>query len=71
MAERRAIRAFTAAADRGVDWWFWRVVTDPRIPDGWSDVRAWSFSEMLDAHLVLDALTEAEAAARASHPQPE
>lgn len=68
LRQRRSERALLQAAERGVDWWLWRVATDPRLPDGWDQVRRWSFADVLDAHLVLDALTESEAALRPDPP---
>tara|TARA_R110000824_G_scaffold30668_7_gene100634 strand:+ start:7918 stop:8094 length:177 start_codon:yes stop_codon:yes gene_type:complete len=55
------MKAAEHATRRGVNWFVWRVVTHPRIPDGLSDVRSWSIPELLDAHLVLDALAVIDA----------
>lgn len=51
--ERRALERATA---RGVDWWLWRPVVAPQLPDGLADVRRWSFVDLYQAHLVLDTL---------------
>jgi hypothetical protein len=43
----------------------WRVVLDPRIPDGLHDIRArWTFRDIVHAHDLLDQL-DAQAARRA------
>jgi len=45
-----------AAAD-GVNWWIWRLVQSPDVPDGLHLIRRfWSFSDTLDAHQAQDAL---------------
>lgn len=57
-AEERAIAG-------GVDWWVWRIVVSPHIPDGLAELRArWSFADALEGHLVLDVIEAAEAEAR-------
>lgn len=36
-----------------------RIILDPRIPDGLTDVRrSWTYAETLEAHIALDALDE-------------
>ena len=46
------------AAERGVDWWVWRIVTSPDMPEGLAGVRAMSFADSLAAHITLDALAD-------------
>lgn len=55
--------ALRDAAERGVDWWLWRLVVSQDIPDGLATItRDWSFADTLDGHLALDALEEVRAA---------
>lgn len=55
--EWRTRRALERAAEHGVDWWLWRLVLAPEIPDGLADIRQrWSFADVFDAHVVLDTL---------------
>ena len=47
------------ASDRGVDWFVWRVVLSSDVPDGLADIRQrWSFADVFEAHLALDAIEE-------------
>jgi hypothetical protein len=48
------------AAQRGVDWFVWRVVTHERVPDGLAAIREWSFADLVDAHHALDAIEALE-----------
>ncbi len=41
-----------------MDWFQWRVVRDSRIPDGVVALRSWTFVDLLQAHIMLDALDE-------------
>ena len=46
------------AQRRGVDWFTWRIVLHPKIPDGLIDLRRWSLPDLLAAHLALDAVEQ-------------
>ena len=42
-----------------MDWFTWRVVRDERIPDGLMAVRRdWTFVNLLEAHMFLDAAND-------------
>jgi hypothetical protein len=43
-------------------------VLDPRIPDGLTSVRRWSFDDVIHAHEFLDELDAADARAEARAP---
>lgn len=44
----------------------WRVVIDPRIPDGLADIRSgWTFTDLVHAHNLLDQLDAQAARERA------
>lgn len=45
------------AALRGVNLFQWRVIRSDVIPDGLADIRErWTFVDLLEAHLYLDAV---------------
>lgn len=49
-----------------MDWFFWRIVTSDKIRVGLVEIETqWTIDDVLDAHLVLDALESAEAEAEA------
>lgn len=57
-AQRRTAKRITdRAASRGVDWLLWRPAVDKRAPPRVRDLRC-SFRELIEAHMVLDALDE-------------
>jgi len=52
-------------AQRGVDWFLWRLATSSDIPEGIVEIRrSYSFRDALHAHLVLDALRDIRRRAR-------
>lgn len=63
-------RRISRSARDGVDWFVWRIVADPRIPDGLSQVSTWSCADLYEAHAVLDALDDMQALERSRPPPP-
>ena len=54
----------------GLDWEVWRIVASPRMGATLKEIREdWSLLDLLDAHITLDLLDDAEARARAPKPR--
>jgi len=58
-----------SAAANGVNWFVWRIVFSPDVPDSLAEIKTWGFQDLLAAHFALDAIEEvrdlrAEEAAR-------
>ena len=39
-----------------MNWFLWRIVLAPEIPDGLRDVRCYSLRDLVEAHAALDAV---------------
>jgi len=43
----------------GVNWWLWRLVQSPDVPDGLYVIRRyWTYADTLEAHQAQDALED-------------
>ena len=47
----------------GADWLIYRILLDKRLTCSRSELRAWTFLELIETHAVLDAVEAAEASA--------
>jgi hypothetical protein len=55
--------ALERAASYGIQWWVWRLVVSPDVRASLPEVRyQWAFADVLEAHVVLDALEKARQA---------
>jgi hypothetical protein len=62
-APRRSAEGEPLELPDWIPWRIWRLATDTRIKDGFADIaERWTYTQVLEGNLVLDALDRAEAA---------